>query len=334
MGGRGGRGSGGGGTPVKGRGAGVALANRGAGVSGGGVGGGGGGSAFGGGAGGAGTGGIQTGVGNGSGGSGGSFNPLLPTDLAKKRGEFNRISIEAQKTFAPPKEKSDAKRAALLSEVSSKWNTIDANHAAAIKLAMDDALVKAISEGELTHRTNYLDDILNAGNIRSLFETSTSSGGDSEHQRAFYEDAWFGQGKVPPVYSAIELNGVESSANSVYGKTVIYFKDEVKDRITVTLSDSLMASSDVFPGKQGDGITLWAAPSMFTGSVDQLATREANAQAAYAVLLDVANTDTFEAQIHGGVVVEDISRVVFKSTPDTAMTDKLDALGIPWEVYL
>ncbi|AVP41854.1 hypothetical protein SEA_JSQUARED_2 [Mycobacterium phage Jsquared] len=333
MGGRGSKGGPGPGTGARNRSGAGAPGSGGVG----GVGGGGGaaGSSGGGkGTGSAGTGGVTGGGGSGAGGGGSSPNtPVPPTELEKKRGEYNQIAIDAQKQHAPTDEKREAKRKQLMDRVGGDWQALDPDHHDAIKVAMDDAMRKILSEEEIVHRTKHFGDLLDSGRLKSLFEVGFSAGGDTPTERALLEDAWFGAGKVPPIYSAVEFNGAPTAGLGMYGGTKLYMKDSVKDRVTVTIGDSLMSSWDVFPGRPGDGVGLWASLSKIEGLVDPSKTREENMQAVYDSFKKYGTLDGFiEAQIHGGVLVEDIKKVVFTQTPSPIFTDKLDELGIPWEV--
>ncbi|ASZ75170.1 hypothetical protein PBI_MISSWHITE_2 [Mycobacterium phage MissWhite] len=282
----------------------------------------------------AGTGTVLGGGGSGgSGGGGTTHNPVPPTELEKKRGEYNQIAIDAQKQHAPSDEKREAKRKSLMDRVSGDWQDLDPDHHDAIKVAMDDAMTKILDEEFIVHRTKHFGDLLDSGHLKSLFEVGFSAGGDSPKERALLEDAWFGAGKVPPIYSAVEFNGEPSSALNMYGGTKLYLKKEVNQRVTVTIGDSLMSQWDVFPGRPGDGVGLWANLGKIKDLVDPSKTREENMQAIYESFKRYGTLDGFiEAQIHGGVLVEDIDHVVFTQPPSPIFTDKLDELGIPWEV--
>ncbi|QGJ90902.1 hypothetical protein SEA_BIANCATRI92_2 [Mycobacterium phage BiancaTri92] len=336
MGGRGGKGGPGPGTGASRKGAGAPGAGGLGGV-------GGGGSAGSSGSGGKGTGSAGTGgvigggggAGGSSGGGSGTFpqkNP--PSDLDKKRAEFNEKSKAAMEQYAPSDSAVKAKRDSMLGNVGDPWRQLgqdDPERHDALKTAMDDAMTKILDENALVHRTNRLRDILEQGRIISLFETGHSAGGDSPGERAKYEYAWFGKGIVPPVYSAFEFED-QFAATSMYGSAKVYLKPDVKKRVTVTVGDSLMASGSVFPGRPGDGIGMYANPNQFKSWIDPTKTREENAAAIYQRLKEHAKGSFIEGQIHGGVMVEDIEKVYFTQPPSPAVTDKLDELGIPWEV--
>ncbi|AIW02899.1 hypothetical protein PBI_LARENN_3 [Mycobacterium phage Larenn] len=236
--------------------------------------------------------------------------------------------------YAPSDAAVKAKRDSMLGNVGGAWQQLgdeDPDRHDALKQAMDDAMTKVLNESPLVHRTNRLKDILDQGRIVSLFETGHSAGGDSPAERAKYEYAWFGKGIVPPVYSAFEFDDTFAQT-SMYGSAKVYLKPEVKKRTTVTVGDSLMASGTVFPGRPGDGVGMYANPNQFKNWIDPTKTPEENAAAIYARLKEHAKGGFIEGQIHGGILVEDIEKVFFTVPPSPAVTDKLDELGIPWEV--
>ncbi|BBC43563.1 hypothetical protein [Mycobacterium phage C3] len=291
----------------------------------------------------AGTGGVLggggSGAGGGFGGSTGSQTPdwtyNSPMDPAQKRAAFNALAVAARDQHSPSDAKRIAKRDQMLGYVRGPWEQLeddDSTRYDTLKQAMDDAMSKILSEASVVHRTKHLDKLLDSGRISSLFEVGFSAGGDTPGQRALYEEAWFGKGHVPPVYSALEFGGVKPKGMSMYGTTKLYLKPEVRDRVTVTIGDSLMSSDTVFPGKPGDGLGLWANPNVIKNLVDPNKSREENMQAIYESFRKYAESNFIESQIHDGVILEDIEKVVFTQPPSSFLTDKLDKLGIPWEV--
>ena len=283
----------------------------------------------------AGTGGI-VGGGGGQGSAGGGSStpePNNPQDVAAKREKFNQIALAAKNAHLPSDAKIADERDKMLKPQETRMSVLAADHQAAIKQAIDDAMTDIIDGGEIVHRTKHLGDLLDSGRLKTLFETGYSAGGDSKGERAKVEAAWFGKNAVPPIYAAMEYDGIFSST-SMYGSTKLYLKDSVKDRITVTLGDSLMRSGSVFPGKPGDGRGLYVATNDIKHRIDPTKTRAENKQAALDYIKSQMQNGTFlETQIHDGVLIEDIEKVVFTQLPSPAMTDRLDKLGIPWEMY-
>jgi hypothetical protein len=91
----------------------------------------------------------------------------------------------------------------------------------------------------------------------------------------------------------------------------------------------------VFPGSpysDADDQQFFASPRDF-GDVALGTDAQRNADLMYQRYREYAvGPDYIEAQVHGGVMLSDIERIVFDRTPSEDIASKLDGLGIPWEV--
>lgn len=127
-----------------------------------------------------------------------------------------------------------------------------------------------------------------------------------------------------------------------YGSTVIKLKSDIKERVTMTHADSLdspwvrpmnmdrvsgplMASPMTVANKEylpKEGRTPKDAAESLVYSASQVRAIH-NVESKYGYI---------EAQIHGGVKVSDIDRVVFRGAPSAAIMKQLDKSGIQYEV--
>jgi hypothetical protein len=181
-----------------------------------------------------------------------------------------------------------------------------------------------------------IDSILTEGKIKSIHEIPVDMKGEEylEH-RLVYERAAFGYDQTFPVESRPvsgtvlpEANNTEAFTNfgESYGTVQIVLNNNVKDRTTFTIGDSL----DTFqrPTKIGEN---------FPRTVD-LATK-AQAAANYRTRNNgnifqerlSSVTDYVEAQVHGGIKLSDISKIIFHSPMIDIPVSRLNQLGIKWE---
>lgn len=151
-----------------------------------------------------------------------------------------------------------------------------------------------------------LDDIVETGRMKSQFETQTSRGSLSPAHRADTEANLYGYPhhqpvKERPIYGYMNRPGRDPSWVSSYGEVEIEFKNEVRSRTTFTMGDSL--AQEYIPSAVNDPSYLSLdAPVAFANELNDT---------------DVvrngiwADTPYVEAQIHGGVTVDDIAAVTF-----------------------
>jgi hypothetical protein len=184
-----------------------------------------------------------------------------------------------------------------------------------------------------------IEGILADGEVKSIFAFDEAMKGEHylEHRTA-YEKVAFGYDNDTPiemrpvsgiVYPSEMNNDLIDTFGTNYGSVQLVLKDDVKSRTTVTVGDSL----DRFQ-----------RPTPIGGNVPRtfdLAT-QAQSSARQAAQGNSMLTDKrwwgnnyVEAQVHGGVKLSDISKIVFHYPEDVDMEFmefRLNDLGIAWEV--
>jgi hypothetical protein len=194
-----------------------------------------------------------------------------------------------------------------------------------------------------------LEQIIKDGRFKTQYETQTSNGFMDEHNetRALVEKTYFGYPKdLPisqrPVYGYLVREGLAEDKDfqkwslSQYGMVTIELKDDVKDRTTFTLDDSLGSAEadggDYTPSKQRiEPIPMKDPdPDDYTVAMPTALSKEMGFPEP---TRDFENEVSYiEAQVHGGVRVEDIKKVVFASKDDEIyLRDDLKKAGIPYE---
>lgn len=202
-----------------------------------------------------------------------------------------------------------------------------------------------------------LESILINGEIRSVFETKSSSApahktGKNKYLqlRKDFEQEVFDidpkQKSGRPVYGFItqtEDGKAGSSWLDGYGDVAIYMNDDVKNRSTFTDGDSLDdAYTKLMIPSVGESFgkalpspvnepsvhsTIWIANHFDARAMY----KEADESGAGTVHPD--GSLYWEAQIHGGITLSNISKIVFtKYPPSTSVTSRLNDLGIPWYI--
>lgn len=189
--------------------------------------------------------------------------------------------------------------------------------------------------------------ILNDGRIKSQFETNKSSGKKDFGVRASIERALFGITDKPhqnaekrPIYGYVAMDGIRpagvgssqlgdpsTDALSQYGQVQVVLKDHVRDRTTAMFGDSMNNMSEAIPTpiNNPDWRSFQASRGGITGKglmgLDRSGDNQEFRAGAYA-----------EAQIHGGVGVDDIEEIVFPNNPTATVKDQLEKAGIPYRV--
>ena len=167
------------------------------------------------------------------------------------------------------------------------------------------------------------------GRFKTQFETGTSSGLFEPDRREIAEENGLGvSAKIPltdrPMYGYF---GAGEPDVKSYGNIEFVLKDSVRARTTYTIGDSL----EGFTGQYKVGGSHSADTAAWGGNLD--------AYAKYGVGRTVRSIkwpDYIEAQIHGGVSLKDVAKVVihtravFPGQYD-AVRDALIAKGIEWE---
>lgn len=181
-----------------------------------------------------------------------------------------------------------------------------------------------------------IESLLDDGKMKTIFDMPDAKGEDYLDHRLIYERAAFGyEGTFPnesrPVSGTILPTAENQEAFYAFGENFgsaqVVLKDEVKSRTTYTLGDSL----DKFQ-----------KPNSGTGKVPRTMDLITTAQrAAYSRknentnmfdTLRFWNEDYIEAQVHGGVKLKDIAKIIFHSPMIDIPATQLDELGIKYEV--
>lgn len=148
--------------------------------------------------------------------------------------------------------------------------------------------------------------------------------------RSAYENIAFGYDnttdvKNRPVSGLLTAFDPHQDLLKAYGNTQVVLKKSVLDRSTVTPDDSLNGffmpqSVQRFLEKPQAYHNQGAAAEVL-----------ANGKGYYTNRLR-SNWNVPEIQIHGGVKIDDIDKVIFRDTAPAALATKLDSLSIPYEV--
>jgi hypothetical protein len=183
-----------------------------------------------------------------------------------------------------------------------------------------------------------VDDFLDSETYLTVFNQDPSLKGEEylDH-RTIYEKVAFGYGSdldpnERPVSGAVLLNGKKAGNDGYltnqYGSVQLVLKDDVKSRTTYTIGDSL----DNF-----------AKPTTLGGKFPRLVNTVNGASSAYRYANNNEGKNIFdtkdwhsrnylEAQVHGGVKLSDISKVILHYPEGGFDTGRLTELGIPFEV--
>ena len=180
--------------------------------------------------------------------------------------------------------------------------------------------------------------ILADGRFKTQFETGTSMGLLSTEARSNAEDFMFGlsrgiAARERPFYGHMYDPEIGSIGDALsYGDVQVVFKASTRQRATITGTDSLeIGEADYAPSVKPSPLT---NPSVRSVRVmDAPDTPYLNSDPLAAQRLNEIEISYTEAQIHGGVSVQDIDRVVFTgSGPSPELRKQLEDAGIPWIV--
>jgi hypothetical protein len=182
--------------------------------------------------------------------------------------------------------------------------------------------------------------ILDGGRFKTQYEgvqRALGLGTEIGHRRLGEQILGIPAGTRPerrPVYGYVAIGGVEPALSggrkipgireregqedvlSAYGEVQVVLKPGVRARTTVTAGDSLDEISFARPTPVDDP----GAESLGFRTLESL-TRPGFTRIGYV-----------EAQVHGGVRVDDIEEVVFPGQPAASTIAALDRRGIPWRV--
>jgi hypothetical protein len=207
--------------------------------------------------------------------------------------------------------------------------------------SLDKSINKYLDENPVSvmMEEEVIDSILDDGEIKSIFGLSEGAKGREyvEH-RLVYERAAFGYDQNTPI-GVRPVSGTvfpKSSNNQAvvgfgtgYGSTQIVLNDDVKSRTTFTIGDSL----DKFqrPTKYGGKVPR-------TLDLGRVAQSNSNANKKGINIFEEKGFNSFdyiETQVHGGIKLSDINKIVFHSPmyiDMEATTNRLNDMGIGWEV--
>lgn len=185
--------------------------------------------------------------------------------------------------------------------------------------------------------------ILFDGRIKSQFETGSSKGYFSPTVRSEAEDRLFNVGSMTPatkrpIYGYfsdeamgyLDATGPSGWALGMYGNTAIKLKSGVATRTTITLGDSLDYG---ISEEWGLALPLTEVDyRLLAGQATSTGLRDIKRAGTVTSLLEVRGQGYIEAQIHNGVALSDIERLVFDQEPIPALKKLLEINGIPYEV--
>jgi hypothetical protein len=183
-----------------------------------------------------------------------------------------------------------------------------------------------------------LEEVLNEGRMKTVHETKYSQAGNSSEEyralRVAYESLAFGyDGDSPmeerPVYGLLRSATLPmpEDALMIYGgvkPAQIVLKPEVKSRTTISDRDSLNHFEPTTP---------LSDPKFEASHVTRMAAvyREATGKNFFETE-NFAKFGSIEAQVHGGIKLDDIGKVLFYETPSEEIRELLTSKGIIWEV--
>lgn len=205
-------------------------------------------------------------------------------------------------------------------------------------VALDNAVNKFVGANPVSIMTeeSVIDSILDDGEVKSIFAFDVEvKGSEYRDHRKAYEKVAFGYDNDTPidmrpvsgmVFPTQHNDDLLDTFGSNYGSVQLVLKDDVKSRTSFTVGDSL----DTFQ-----------RPTPVGGQVPRSFDIMTTAQGARKIGNDYFEAKDFhirsyvETQIHGGVKLKDIEKIVFhypEFIDMEAMTNRLNGMGISWEV--
>ena len=182
--------------------------------------------------------------------------------------------------------------------------------------------------------------ILRDGRFKSQFEGGKSRGLKDLQVRARYEEQWFGLDTKSdptkrPIYGYVMVDGYraagikDADALSQYGRVQVVLKDDVRKRTTAMIGDSL----DVKHAGWSSPIDDPEWQSFTPGISGVYGSRIAKQGLRRDYSTPEFRADNYaEAQIHGGVKLDDIEEIILPIRPTGALRKLLDDLKISWRV--
>jgi hypothetical protein len=184
--------------------------------------------------------------------------------------------------------------------------------------------------------------MLGDGRFKTQFESHTSGGLYDPSLRAEVESERLGldrdktDPKERPIYGYLEMGGEIGPAALAkylrsYGSVQVVLKDQVRSRTTAMVGDTL--AEKVARPTPVDDPDWWSwNPTHVPDWWSREPTRHAGKGLGTRDYTSSDEVQYVEAQIHGGVTVDDIEEVVFASEPDGKLQWLLDSRGIRWRV--
>lgn len=203
-------------------------------------------------------------------------------------------------------------------------------------LFADGAVAVAADRVMIRVPVGVLDSIEEAGRFKTQHESGTSRGMFSPLEREAFETDVFGVKKrspasKAPVYGLVATDNVGTISHSQYGEVGFLLKgDRIAARTTLSAGDSLFEAVPIpVPSVEWSGEgddTLTAAHAAAIGFVGDAMIRDRLEDRKF-------STVAFEAQVHGGVTLDDVAGiVVFGSDAEPKARALADKLGVPLHV--
>ena len=195
-----------------------------------------------------------------------------------------------------------------------------------------------------------LDRVLIEGRYKSQFETNASYGGDVQIEaRREAEFAIFGTptdiadsdravygyaSEAPPSNRSrgdyTTLNNHEACVG--YGSVIVQYKDDVKERATITFGDSLNRSGETIPSPMLEPSFRSVDFSRYDATDTPAVIRERSVDAqGKRNDADERVGDYAEVQVHGGLSVSEIDTVWLRSEPKGRTATLLKERGVKWK---
>lgn len=179
--------------------------------------------------------------------------------------------------------------------------------------------------------------VLTEGRVKTQFETGSSHGGFDPELRAQREQQFFGidldaDPTIRPVYGYLHIGGDRPTGRDgidAYGEVQVIFRQEVRDRTTAMVGDSLDQADKGRPSPVSD--PEWRSFTPADQDIDSEMLERLERDYASDEFREALYV---EAQIHGGVRVEDIAEIILARPPDAPLLEALKARGVPWRVLL
>ena len=212
--------------------------------------------------------------------------------------------------------------------------------------ALQDSASKYIQDNPISVlvNTDALANIVGEGGFQTLFDDPETKGEYYYKQRSMYEKAAFDydEGKTDPdmrpVYGAVFDKDIHATdaQTMLYGNVQVVLKDSVKSRATFTVGDSLDTWQK--PTPLGGKFARCYDNANVGNSVVRFNRQPENKGKNYFSSYNFQTSNYIEAQVHDGVKLDDIEKVIFhngsekqKAYGALSITDILQEYNIPWE---